>query len=153
MAPTAVSRDDEMRHLIALYGGDAPRIMSAIQSQLVILATRAQVLLQLAGITITVTGFSGANIARSGRLAASLLVSGLVVVLAAASIAMNGILRVEWTTKLAPSGIQDAVRNALEIRDEKTRHYSMALRLLMVGLALYVSSVALLLLGNLPARS
>ena len=35
-------------------------------------ASRAQMLLQLAGLTITVTGFSGASIARSGRLAAIL---------------------------------------------------------------------------------
>jgi len=126
--------DEETRHLIALYGGDAAKIMGAIESQLTILAARAQTLLSLAGITVTVTGFSGANIARTGRLAAGLLVSGLGVVLLSAAVAMVGILHV----------------NALQVRDAKTRRFSVALRLLVVGLVLYGASVALLLLGNLP---
>lgn len=124
--------------------------MGAIDSQLAILAARAQTLLSLAGITVTVTGFSGANIARTGRLAASLLVSGLGVVLASATVAMVGILHVRWVTSLAPCSLEDAIRNALEVRDAKTRNFSAALRLLVVGLALYGASVALLLLGNLP---
>jgi hypothetical protein len=142
--------DEEATHLLALYQGDAAKIMGAIERQLAILAGRAQTLLSLAGLTITVTGFSGANIARSGRLSASLLVAGLVMVLLAASLAMAGILRVEWTTSMKPTPLDQAVRTALSIRNEKTRAYSRALALLIAGLALYVSSVGLLLLGNLP---
>jgi len=142
--------DEETRHLIALYGGDAAKIMGAIESQLTILAARAQTLLSLAGITVTVTGFSGANIARTGRLAAGLLVSGLGVVLLSAAVAMVGILHVSWVTSLAPSSLEVTIKNALQVRDAKTRRFSVALRLLVVGLVLYGASVALLLLGNLP---
>jgi len=146
----AVSVDEEAAHLLALYGSDAAKIMGAIEQQLSILAGRAQTLLSLAGLTITVTGFSGANIARSGRLSAILLVAGLVMVLVAASLAMSGILRVQWATSMKPTPLEAAVRNALAIRNEKTRAFSRALAILIAGLALYVSSVALLLLGNLP---
>ncbi len=149
-ARPAATRDDEMRHLIALYSGDAAKIMAAIDSQLTILAARAQTLLSLAGITVTVTGFSGANIARTGRLAAGLLVSGLVVVLLSAAVAMVGILGVQWVTSIAPCALETCVTNALEVRDAKTRRFALALRLLVVGLLLYGASVALLLLGNLP---
>jgi len=146
-----VSPADEADHLIALYGGDAAKIMSALQSQLVILASRAQTLLSLAGITITVTGLSGANIARSGRVAALCLVFGLLVVLVAATFAMFGIMRVEWTTRMKPTPLLDAVRKAIALRNAKTQVFARALGLLMVGLARYVSAVALLLLGNLAS--
>lgn len=136
--------------LLALYSNDAPRVLGILQQQLTNLASRAQMLLQLAGLTITVTGFSGANIARSGRLAAILVVSGLVIVLIAASLSMGGILRVRWTTQLAPCAPRDAILWAIRFRDEKTRAFGRSLALLIVGLALYIGSVSLLLLGNLP---
>jgi hypothetical protein len=142
--------EEEADHLLALFGGDGARVFQLIQGQLTQLASRAQVLLQLAGLTITVTGFSGANIARSGTLAAILVVSGLVIVLVAASLSMGGILRVRWVTQLAPCPARDAIIAALEMRDRKTRAFSRSLALLIVGLALYIGSVSMLLLGNLP---
>ena len=149
-ASDAVTIDEETAHLLQLYGGDGPKIMGAIEAQMNILSTRAQTLLSLAAVTVTVTGFSGANIARTGKTAATLLVSGLVTVLFAASLAMIGILKVRWTTSLRPSPLDEVVKRSLEIRDQKTRAFNRALALLISGLALYVSSIALLLLGNLP---
>lgn len=146
----ASTPEEEADHLLELYGGDASRVMTRLEQQLQNLATRAQMLLQLAGLTITVTGFSGANIARSGKLAAVLVVSGLVVVLLGASLSMGGILRVQWTTQLAPCPPRDAIVEVIHLRDTKTRAFSRSLALLIVGLALYIGSVALLLLGNLP---
>ncbi len=149
MASERDEEDAEVAHLVELYQGDAAKIMARVESQLMILATRAQTILSLAGITITVTGFSGASIAKTGRLASAAIVAGLVLVLVSAAITMTGILRVEWTTKLGGAGLDDAVRAAIRIRDSKTVAYSRALKLLIVGLALYVASVAMLLLGAL----
>jgi hypothetical protein len=146
----SATRDEETRHLLALYDGDAATIMGCIEGQLTILSGRAQTLLSLAGITITVTGFSGANIARSGRPAAFLLVSGLVLVLVAASMAMRGILAVRWTTSIRPCSLEAAIHAALDVRDAKTRAFSRSLGILILGLSLYVASVAYLLLLNLP---
>jgi hypothetical protein len=129
----SATRDEETQHLVQLYGGDAAKIMHAIESQLAILSGRAQTLLSLAGITITVTGFSGANIARSGAVAAILLVSGLVIVLVAASLVMTGILRVRWVTSIPPCSLEVAVHAALDVRDAKTRVFSRSLGLLVVG--------------------
>ena len=147
----SATRDEEAQHLMQLYAGDAAKIMQAIESQLAILSSRAQTLLSLAGITITVTGFSGANIAKSGALAAVLLVSGLVLVLVAASLAMSGILRVRWVTSIPPCSLEVAVHAALDVRDAKTRVFDRSLGLLIVGLSLYVGSVAMLLLTSLAA--
>jgi hypothetical protein len=149
-ARRAASPEQEADHLLALYDGDAGKILAVVHSQLTNLTGRAQVLLQLAGLTITVTGFSGASIARSGPIAAWLVVSGLVVVLVAASLSMGGILRIRWMTQLAPTTLRAALVYAIEMRDAKTRVFGRSLALLIVGLALYIGSVAILLLGNLP---
>lgn len=146
----AANAEEEAEHLLEFYGNDAPRVMARLEQQLTNLATRAQMLLQLAGLTITVTGFSGANIARTGWLAAILVVSGLVTVLVAASLSMGGILRFEWTTQLAPCPPREAILEVIALRNRKTKAFSRSLALLIVGLALYIGSVSLLLLGNLP---
>ncbi len=150
-ARRANTAEEEADHLLQLYGNDAPQILAILQAQFMSVASRAQMLLQLAGLTITVTGFSGHNIARSGKLAAILVVSGLVVVLLAASHSLGGILRIRWMTQLAPCSPREAVIAAIRLRDDKTRVFSRSLALLIVGLALYIGSVALLLLGNVPA--
>lgn len=142
--------EEEADHLLALYDGDAAKITGVLHDQLSNVANRAQTLLNLAGLTITVTGFSGASIARSGTLAAILVVSGLVTVLVGASLSMGGILRIQWMTQLAPASLKETIVHTIELRDAKTRAFSRSLALLIVGLALYIGSVAILLLGNLP---
>jgi len=149
-ARRASSSAEEADHLLALYDNQADKILSVLHGQLSNLTGRAQMLLQLAGLTITVTGFSGANIARSGRGAAILVVSGLVLVLFAAALSMGGILRIRWMTQLAPTSLRETIIYAIEMRNGKTRVFGRALAILIVGLALYIGSVALLLLGNLP---
>src|SRR4051812_35747915 len=99
-ARRAASAEEEAEHLLRLYDEDASKILDILQTQLTNLTGRAQTLLQLAGLTITVTGFSGTSIARSGPLAAWLVVSGLVIVLVAASLSMGGILRIRWMTQV-----------------------------------------------------
>lgn len=149
-ARRAHTPEEEADYLLGLYDSDAAKIMAVLHGQLANLTSRAQVLLQLAGLTITVTGFSGTSIARSGPIAALLVVSGLVVVLVAASLSMGGILRIRWMTQLAPTTLRASIVYAIEMRDAKTRVFGRSLALLIVGLALYIGSVSILLLGNVP---
>ena len=142
----ARDRDEEARHILALYERDPARILARIEDQLSILAARTQTLLSLAAVTITVTGFSGTSIARSGMAAACMLVSGLVCVLVGAAVGIRGILTVRWTTSFAPCSLESTLVGALELRDSKTRAFGAALRLLVVGLSLYVGSIAILLI-------
>jgi hypothetical protein len=146
----ATSAHEEADHLLALYDSDAAKIMDVLHGQLTNINVRAQTLLQLAGLTITVTGFSGTSIARSGHAAAVLVVSGLVIVLVAASLSMGGILRIRWMTQLAPTTLRASIIYAIEMRNGKTRVFGRSLALLIIGLALYIGSVAIMLLGNLP---
>jgi hypothetical protein len=145
MTFTSNTRADEIAHLLKLYDHRAEPIMARLEGQLSILATRAQTLLSLAGLTITVTGFSGASIARSGTVAMWLCVSGLITVLISAAMTILGILRVEWTTQMKPCELPEAIDHALALRDAKTRAFSRALVVLVLGLGLYVSSVTMLL--------
>lgn len=145
-----VTPEEEAKHLIALLSGDAGKVLGTVERQMEILMSRAQTLLSLAGLTITVTGFSGASIARSGTLAALLLVMGLVTVLVGAALAMGGILRVRWTTQMRAASLEESVVFAIRARNQKTAAFAKALMLTIVGLALYVGSVAVLLLKNLP---
>lgn len=149
-ARRARTAHEEADHLLGLYASDAGKIMGVLHGQLANLTTRAQMLLQLAGLTITVTGFSGPSIARTGNLAAGLAISGLVMVLVAASLSMGGILRIRWMTQLAPTSLRESIIYAIEMRDAKTRIFGRSLALLIVGLALYIGSVSLLLLSNTP---
>lgn len=148
--PTA-SRKEEALHLLALYDREPGRVMGTVETQLGVLAGRAQTLLSLTGLTITVTGFSGTTIASTSRLAAGLIVTGLVLVLLGAAQCIAGILAVRWTTSIAPCGLEDALLYALAHRDAKTRAYTRALVLVITGLAAYVLSVSLLLLA-VPTR-
>ena len=150
LARRASTAEEEADHLLVLYDSDAAKIMTVLHGQFTNLTGRAQVLLQLAGLTITVTGFSGASIARSGHLAAWLVVSGLVVVLVAASLSMGGILRIRWMTQIAPTTLRASMIYAIRMRDRKTRVFGRSLALLIVGLALYIGSVAILLVTNVP---
>jgi hypothetical protein len=145
MMQTKSSRKEEIDHLLKLYDNRAEPIMARLEGQLSILATRAQTLLSLAGLTITVTGFSGASIARSSTFAMWLCVGGLLTVLISAAMTILGILRVEWTTQMKPCELPEAIDHALELRDAKTRAFSRALVVLVLGLGLYVSSVTMLL--------
>ncbi len=150
LARRATTAEEEADHLLVLYDSDAGKIMNVLHGQFTNLTGRAQVLLQLAGLTITVTGFSGASIARSGPMAAWLVVSGLVVVLVAASLSMGGILRIRWMTQVAPTTLRASMIYAIRMRDRKTRVFGRSLALLIVGLALYIGSVAILLVTNVP---
>jgi hypothetical protein len=141
----ARDRDEEARHILALYERDPARILARIEDQLSILAARAQTLLSLAAVTITVTGFSGTSIAKSGLPAAILLVTGLVCVILSAALGIRGILTVRWTTSFAPCSLESTLVGALELRDRKTRAFGTSLRLLVIGLSLYVASIAFLL--------
>lgn len=149
-ARRATTPDEEADHLLGLYDSDAGKIMTVLHGQLTNVTGRAQMLLQLAGLTITVTGFSGVSIAHTGRLAAVLVVAGLVLVLVAASLSMGGILRLRWVTQLAPTTLRASIIYAIEMRDAKTRVFGRSLALLIVGLFLYIGSVGLMLLGNIP---
>jgi hypothetical protein len=140
--------EQEAQHILQIYGRENAReIIALLERQFGVLTGRAQVLLGLCGIVITTTGFSGRAIALTGLAAQWLIVSGIFLVLSSAAAIVWGILQLNWITQFAGSDLQPALARMLAYRDRKTRAYRLGLILLVVGLALYVSAIALMVLA------
>jgi hypothetical protein len=138
----------EAARILDLCGGDRLRAFDMIEKQLGVLVLRAQVMLSLSGIVITVTGFSGRAVAQTSPLARASVVAGLFVVLAAAAVAFGGVLRLKWLTEVLTDDPKTTLVRGLEIRNNKSRYINVALALFVIGFALYCFGVAQLLLAQ-----
>ncbi len=140
----------EATRILALAEGNGYRAFEVIERQLSVLVLRTQVMLSLSGIVITVTGFSGRAIAQTSDLARISISAGILVVLAAAVVAITGVLRLHWLTQeLGPDLLSTLVRG-LAIRDAKSRSLRRSLLLFTVGVSLYCFAIAQLLLAARP---
>lgn len=139
---------DEVKRIIALTQGDAVRAYQLVQDQLSVLVLRTQVMLSLSGIVITVTGFSGKAIAQTSELARVLVASGILIVLAAAAVAIGGVLRLRWLTQELTDDFEQTLVRMLSMRDQKSKYLTAALVLFVVGFACYCVAIALMLLAT-----
>jgi len=145
--PTA---EEEARRLLA-FTGDPVRAFDIVEKQMGVLVLRTQVMLSLSGIVITVTGFSGRAVAETSVLARSSIAAGLVVVLAAAAVAIGGVLRLGWLTQLIGDDPPVAtLTRAIQLRERKGRLLSLSLVLFVVGFALYCVAVTQLIVATPP---
>ena len=142
MRPT----DLEAKAILELKNNDLMAALDVAQAQLNTLYMRAQVLMSLAGIVVTVTGFSGRLIAGTSPWAQAFLVAGLFVSLASAIYIFVKVMRVRWVTTLLAEDRANALTNALERRDAKTHAFAVGGKLLFLGLTLYCISIALMLI-------
>lgn len=136
----------EAKTIMELCRGDRMCALKVAEAQLNVVYTRAQVLMSLAGMVVTVTGFSGRLIAGSSPLAQAFLVAGLFVSLGSAAWVFCRVMRVRWVTALASEDPAHALENALHRRDRKTTAYTVGGTLLFIGLLLYGISIALMLI-------
>jgi hypothetical protein len=132
---------------ILKLAGDPRAAFEMVERQLAVLVLRAQVMLSLSGIVITVTGFSGRAVAQTGIVARVCITCGMFVVLAAAAVAIAGVLGLRWLTQEIADDPLETLSRGLAIRDRKSRFLSIALELFVVGFALYCIAVAQLLMG------
>jgi hypothetical protein len=139
--------ESEARRILTLCNDDHLRAFEMIQNQLGVLVLRAQVMLSLSGIVITVTGFSGRAIAETSALARLSIVAGLFIVLAAAVVAVAGVLRLKWLTQTLSDDSLASLAKGIELRDTKARFLGVALSLFVVGFSLYCIAVAQLLIA------
>lgn len=121
--------------------------LEVAQNQLDIIYTRAQVIISLSGIVITVTGFSGRLIAGSSLYAQSFLIAGLFVTLGSAIWVFRRVMPVRWVTLMLAEDKDHALEHALARRDRKARAYTIGGSILCIGLTLYCISIALMLLN------
>jgi len=146
-APTAA---DEAHHMLQMHGGDAglPESMRIISQQFVVLQTRSQLLLTLATIVLTITGFSGPRIAASGVFARSSMAFGLLLTLIAVLMLLLN-LRIRWLTQFQGTDAQTILTDIIAYREGKRRAYLWIITMLMAGLGSYVAAViAFLITGE-----
>jgi hypothetical protein len=141
---------DEARRILTLTRSDTFAAFQVLERQLAVVMLRTQVLLSLCGIVITVTGFSGRAIAQTSLLARLSITGGIVVVLAAAAVAIVGVLRLKWMTQTLADDPLATLVNAIEIRERKTRYLGVAQLLFVCGFALYCTAIAQLLMAARP---
>lgn len=143
----SASTSEEAKNILELCKGDPLKSFEKVEAQLATVVLRTQVMLSLSGIVITVTGFSGRAIAETSVLARASIVCGLCLVLAAAAVAIAGVLRLRWLTQVLGGDPLAMIERGLSIRDQKARFLSVALVLFVCGFALYVLAVAQLLVA------
>lgn len=136
----------EAETILVLKNNELMPALEVVQQQLNVLYTRAQVLLSLAGIVVTITGFSGRLIAGTSNLAQFFLIAGLFVSLSSAIWVFLKVMRVRWVTIMACNNQETALEQALIHRNRKTSAYSIGGKTLCLGLLFYCLSIALMLL-------
>src|SRR3954470_20231476 len=110
MDPRRPGPPEEADHLLQLHGGDTGMAdcLRVISGQFVVLQTRSQLLLTLATIVMTITGFSGPRIAASGLFARYAMAIGLVLTLVAIVVLLLN-LRIRWLTQFHESSPRETL--------------------------------------------
>ncbi|MDD3118727.1 MAG: hypothetical protein PHQ27_06085 [Victivallales bacterium] len=126
--------------------GDLLRQHGLLDRQFTVLQTRAQVLVSIAGIVVTVTGFSGRIIAGTHIVGQLLVIAGLATVIAAAVYLVGRVLRVRWLTSLLAEESADRLERILYLRELKLAAYRRGGTILLLGLVLYGTAISIMLL-------
>jgi NADH:ubiquinone oxidoreductase subunit 2 (subunit N) len=137
---------EEANKILSLTNHDMLKALELLEKQLNTLHARAQVLMSLAGIVVTVTGFSGRLIAATSLISQVLVISGLVTVLSSAVWVFSRVMGIKWVTTGLTENDTESLEKIIERRNRKTRAYSRGGVILCVGLLLYSIAFAIMLL-------
>lgn len=145
---------EEARRLHALFANQPAQLVQYLATQLATVKTYAQVIVGLCGLTITVTGFSGAHMIRSGSTAAILMVSGIALVMIGLIICIRTITALRWVSQDLSDDLIETATIVLARRDREQRLVSLGAIFVAGGLACYLGavSVAALVSGNFAPR-
>lgn len=145
---------EEARHLNRLFAGQPIQLVQYLSQQIATVKTYAQVLIGLCGLTITVTGFSGAHMIRAGSTSAALMVAGIALVLVGLVTCIGTVTRLRWVSQDLREDLTETAVVVLRRRNHQQRMVSVAAVFVAAGLACYLGAVtvAALVGGNLAAR-
>ena len=140
----------EAKEILALHQGNRLGALALVQEQLNTIYARSQVLVSLASVILTVTGFSGRLIAGTSAWAQGFLIAGLVIVLTSAVFIFLRIMTIRWLTKDLGLPLEKHIVSALTTRDRKTKAVREGGMILFLGLSLYLVAVTIMLLNPMP---
>ena len=151
MVAAPVDVQDEARNLNRLFADQPIQLVQYLGHQIATVKTYAQVLIGLCGLTVTVTGFSGAHMIRSGSAAATLMVAGIGLVVIGLVTCIRTITRLHWVSQDLGEDLAATTVVVLQRRDRQQRAVSIAAVFVAGGLCCYLAAVtvAALVTGNL----
>lgn len=138
-----LSEREEAEHMLALrpQPGALASCLDLISQQLIVIQVRSQLLLTLSTLTLTITGFSGPQIARTSPFARYSIVAGVGCVLLSTILILVSSLRVRWVTQFAGADAISTLSEMIAYRNRKTVFYFWELFLIIVGLTSYVAGL------------
>ena len=143
------SADDEARHLLALYGSPS-EVGKVLAIQFTVIQSRTQLVMTMATIILSVSGFSGPRIANSGLFAREAMIFGLCFVLLAVVFTLAGSLRINFLTQFMHPDPVERLSMMITYRNRKTAWYVWQLALVVGGLACFVGALISYLLHGQP---
>jgi len=120
---------------------DFSKCYNIITSQLNILQSRHQMMLTLATLTLTITGFSGPKMAKSNLVSRYGMIVGLVFVLSSVVAILLSTVNLIWFTQFHGETDEDTLRLLIERRNLRTKMFHIQLFMLVIGLTSYVVAV------------
>lgn len=134
--------EEELKFLQEIYGADnTVAIFERVVGSFAVLQHRSQMLLSLVTICLTITGFSGPQIAASSQLSKICIAFGLSFVLLSAVIVLMGPLVLRWGTRKKAESMEKSLVSLIYRRNRRSRWYHIAAVVLVIGLTGYVGSV------------
>ncbi len=134
--------ESEAQQLLAQQGERGIKgAVDTLMQQFQVLQTRAQIMLTITTLALTITGFSGPKIAAAGAFARTSMVLGILLVLASTLLILGGSLRIQWVTQFKADDDHSLIVSILRYRNAKTKLFFAEICLLVAGLACYVGSV------------
>lgn len=137
---------DEAAAILRLTDNRMADALHLLESQIQMLAQRSQVLMTLAGVVVTVTGFSGRLIAGTSPTAQLLIVAGVFVVVFSAMWQFRNVMQFRWLTQLLDREPLAAVTEMVERRNRKAAAYRQGGIVFFLGACLYLAALSLMLL-------
>ena len=145
---------EEARRIAALFAGRDADLVGYLSNQIGTVKTYAQVLVGLCGLTITVTGFSGAHMIRAGSMSATLMVAGIALVLVGLGLCIRTITALRWVSQELRDDLLDTARVVILRRNRQQQMLAVAAVFVVAGLACYLGAVVVAALsagGNLAS--
>lgn len=134
--------EEELEFMKEIHGStDYAKLFAAVKDAFSLLQTRAQMLLGLATICLTITGFSGPRMAQSNSYSRFFIGFGLTFVLFSVMALVAGPLRLRWMTSLRAESVDQTLLEHLKQRNLRTVFYRTAMVLLLIGLTGYLLSL------------
>ncbi|HLL24009.1 MAG TPA: hypothetical protein VK427_17875 [Kofleriaceae bacterium] len=132
---------EEATRLHALFANRPTELITYLAQQIGTVKTYAQVLVGLCGLTITVTGFSGAHMIRAGSLSAMLMVAGIALVLVGLILCVRTITLLRWVSQDLTDELVETAVIVIGRRNQQQRRLSRAALFVVGGLTCYLGAV------------